>query len=67
MEAGISRRGIISARRRHGRMIMGSTKLAVLPVPVCAMPMMSRGAQHEQDGLGLDRRRFTVSRTPLRL
>ena len=39
----ISDRGMRARLRPSARMsIIGSTKLAVLPVPVCAMPMMSR-------------------------
>ncbi len=35
--------------------MIGSAKAAVLPVPVCAMPMTSRPWRGEGNGLGLDR------------
>ena len=52
-------RGRSCVRARSGlaarRLRIGSAKAAVLPVPVCAMPMMSPPVMHERDGLGLDR------------
>ena len=40
---------------------MGSAKAAVLPVPVCALPMTSVPAQDERNGAELDRRRLDVA------
>ena len=58
----ISERGIRARLRPWARMsIIGSTKPAVLPVPVWAMPIRSLAHQDRRDRAALDRRRLGIA------